>query len=74
MIGGCHSPRAEPLPWPTARFGSALTVADFQKDVHVITLTRAALEQAAPTVAAIARAEGLAAHADSVLRRLQTEG
>ena len=58
----------------TARFGSALTVADFQKDVHVITLTRDALEIAAPTVAAIARAEGLAAHADSVLRRLQTEG
>jgi histidinol dehydrogenase len=55
----------------TARFGSALTVSDFQKDVHVITLDRAALEAAAPTVAAIARAEGLAAHADSVLRRLE---
>jgi histidinol dehydrogenase len=54
----------------TARFGSALTVGDFVKDVHVITLDRAALERAAPTVAAIARAEGLAAHADSVLRRL----
>jgi histidinol dehydrogenase len=54
----------------TARFGSALTVSDFQKDVHVITLDREAIERAAPTVAAIARAEGLAAHADSVLRRL----
>ncbi len=54
----------------TARFGSALTVSDFQKDVHVVTLSRAALEQAAPVVAAIATAEGLAAHADSVLRRL----
>lgn len=54
----------------TARFGSALTVADFQKDVHVITLSQDALEQAAPVVAAIATAEGLAAHADSVLRRL----
>ena len=54
----------------TARFGSALTVADFQKDVHVITLTQAALEQAAPVVRAIATAEGLAAHADSVARRL----
>ena len=54
----------------TARFGSALTVADFQKDVHVITLDQEALERVAPTVAAIARAEGLAAHADSVLRRL----
>ena len=58
----------------SARFGSALTVADFQKDVHVITLTRAALEQAAPTVRAIATAEGLAAHADSVARRLGREG
>jgi histidinol dehydrogenase len=54
----------------TARFGSALTVSDFQKDVHVITLDRDAIERAAPTVAAIARAEGLAAHAESVLRRL----
>lgn len=53
----------------TARFGSALTVADFQKDVHVITLDQAALLEAAPTVATIARTEGLAAHAESVLRR-----
>ena len=58
----------------TARFGSALTVSDFQKDVHVITLDRAAVERAAPIVAAIAEAEGLAAHADSVLRRLGREG
>ncbi len=58
----------------TARFGSALTVSDFQKDVHVITLTQAAVEQAAPIVAAIARAEGLAAHADSVLRRVGRDG
>jgi histidinol dehydrogenase len=54
----------------TARFASALTVGDFQKDVHVITLDRAALERAAPTVAAIATAEGLAAHAESVTRRV----
>lgn len=54
----------------TARFGSALTTSDFQKDVHVITLTQDAVEQAAPIVAAIARAEGLAAHAESVLRRV----
>ncbi len=58
----------------TARFGSALTVSDFQKDVHVITLSQAAVEQAAPIVAAIAQAEGLAAHADSVLRRVGREG
>ena len=54
----------------TARFGSALTVADFVKDVHVITLDREAVERAGPTVAAIASAEGLAAHAESVTRRL----
>lgn len=57
----------------TARFGSALTVSDFQKDVHVITLDEAALRRAAPTVAAIAGAEGLHAHADSVLRRVEDE-
>ena len=54
----------------TARFGSALTVADFVKDVHVITLDRAAVERAAPVVATIAAAEGLAAHAESVTRRV----
>ncbi|HEU5150944.1 MAG TPA: histidinol dehydrogenase [Iamia sp.] len=54
----------------TARFGSALTVADFTKDIHVVTLDRAALEQVAPHVAALADAEGLPAHADSVRRRL----
>ncbi|MGI8755228.1 MAG: histidinol dehydrogenase [Acidimicrobiales bacterium] len=54
----------------SARFGSALTVGDFQKEVHVITLDEAALRQAAPVVTAIATAEGLAAHADSVARRL----
>ncbi|MCU1357374.1 MAG: histidinol dehydrogenase [Acidimicrobiales bacterium] len=54
----------------SARFGSALTVRDFQKEVHVITLSQAAVEQAAPIVVAIAEAEGLAAHADSVRRRL----
>jgi len=54
----------------TARFGSALTTSDFQKDVHVITLSQDAIERAAPIVAAIADAEGLAAHADSVRRRV----
>jgi len=53
----------------SARFASALTVADFQKDVHVITLDRAAFLAVAPHVEALATAEGLAAHADSVRRR-----
>ncbi len=54
----------------TARFGSALTVADFTKDIHVVTLDRAALAAVGPHVMALAEAEGLAAHADSVRRRL----
>jgi len=55
----------------TARFGSALTVGDFTKDIHVVTLDRQALTAVAPHVAALADAEGLPAHADSVRRRLE---
>jgi histidinol dehydrogenase len=55
-----------------ARFASALRVDDFLKEIHVVSLDRAALDQVAPHVAAIAEAEGLAAHAQSV--RLRTEG
>lgn len=54
----------------TARFGSALTVADFTKDIHVITVDRDALAAVGPHVVALATAEGLPAHADSVRRRL----
>ena len=63
--------RSEPRPAHrgTARFSGALTVRDFQKDMHVITLDEAALAKVAPHVEAIATAEGLAAHADSVRRR-----
>ncbi|MGI9621619.1 MAG: histidinol dehydrogenase [Acidimicrobiales bacterium] len=57
----------------TARFAGALTVQDFCKDIHVITLDQDALERVAPAVAAIADAEGLAAHADSVRVRQGTE-
>jgi histidinol dehydrogenase len=55
----------------TARFGSALTVADFTKDIHVVTLDREALALVGPHVVALAEAEGLPAHADSVRRRLE---
>ncbi|MGH9104717.1 MAG: histidinol dehydrogenase [Acidimicrobiales bacterium] len=55
----------------SARFSSALGTQDFLKRVHVVELDRAALERVAPHVAAIARAEGLAAHAESVLRRAE---
>ncbi|HEV7886099.1 MAG TPA: histidinol dehydrogenase [Acidimicrobiales bacterium] len=53
----------------SARFAGALRVDDFQKLVHVISLDQAALGRVAPHVAAIAEAEGLAAHAESVRLR-----
>lgn len=56
----------------TARFGSALTVADFVKQVHVISLDRAAFEKVAPYVQTLAEVEGFDAHAQSI--RLRTGG
>jgi histidinol dehydrogenase len=56
----------------SARFSEALRVDDFLKHVHVVTLDRAALDKVAPHVATLARAEGLAAHAESV--ELRTGG
>lgn len=53
----------------TARFGSALTVDDFMKHVHVIEVDRSGFESAASVVAAIADAEGFATHAESVRLR-----
>jgi histidinol dehydrogenase len=53
----------------SARFASGLRVDDFCKHMHVVRLDRAALARVAPHVVAIARAEGLAAHADSVRLR-----
>ena len=53
----------------TARFAGALTVADFCKDLHIITLDQAALDGVADEVATLAGAEGLTAHAESVLIR-----
>lgn len=54
----------------TARFASALRVDDFCKHLHVVSLDRRALSGLAPHVIAMAEAEGLAAHADSVRLRL----
>ena len=56
----------------TARFAGALTVDDFQKRLHVVRLDEGAFAAAAPVVAALAEAEGLVAHADSV--RLRSGG
>ncbi len=53
----------------TARFASALRVADFQKHVHVVTLDEAAFAKAAPHMRAFADIEGLDAHGRSVALR-----
>ena len=55
----------------TARFAGALGVRDFLKSMHVVSTDRAGLEGLAPHVIALAEAEGLTAHADSVRVRLE---
>ena len=57
----------------SARYASVLGVEDFLRRVHVISAYRQALSLAAPHVAAIARAEGLAAHASSVMLRCEPQ-
>ena len=54
----------------TARFASVLSVRDFQKELHAVTLDRSSFSALAPHVIALADAEGLDAHAQSVRRRL----
>ena len=56
----------------TARFASALRVADFQKHIHVVRADAAALAKVGPAARAIAEAEGLSAHADAVRMREET--
>lgn len=53
----------------TARFSSALGVADFQKRIHVVSADAAALARLAPHVRAFAEVEGLEAHGRSVEMR-----
>ena len=53
----------------SARFAGALRVDDFLKQLHVVTVDEAALARLAPHVAAIAEAEGLVHHAESVRLR-----
>ena len=56
----------------SARWAGALRVDDFLKQIHVVSLDEPTLARLAPHVAAIAEAEGLPAHAESVrLRRPQ---
>ncbi len=54
----------------TARFSSALTVDDFLKHHHVVTVDGPAFDRIGPAVESLAEAEGLEAHAESIrLRR-----
>ncbi len=50
----------------TARFSSALTVDDFLKHHHVITVRGDAFDRVGPAVRSLAEAEGLDAHAESI--------
>ncbi|HUB71876.1 MAG TPA: histidinol dehydrogenase [Acidimicrobiales bacterium] len=53
----------------SARFSSALGTQDFLKRVHLVALGPREVRLVAPSVAALAEAEGLSAHAESVLLR-----
>lgn len=53
-----------------ARFSSGLSVLDFMKRTSFLSLDRAALDAIGPAAVALAHAEGLPAHAESVARRL----
>ena len=55
----------------SARFSSALTVADFVKDHHVVVVDQEGLDRLGPHVITMADQEGLVAHADSIRLRLQ---
>jgi len=53
-----------------ARFSSGLSVLDFMKRTSFLALNQSAIEAIGPAAVALARAEGLPAHASSVARRL----
>ncbi len=56
----------------SARFASALTVADFVKDHHVISASSETMSTLGPHVVALAEVEGLDAHAESIRLRLRS--
>ncbi len=58
----------------SARFASVLGVEDFLRRVHVIKADRSALCRVTPYIEAIARSEGLFAHAESVSIRAAASG
>ena len=69
-IGDYYAGPSHVLPTAgSARFAGALTPDDFTKPVHVVTITEEGFDAAAPHVIALAEAEGLVAHADSIRAR-----
>ena len=78
---GAHSPAAvgDYLAGPnhvlpsggTARFSSGLSVNDFLKRTNTVKFSAAELQRTAPSISALAHAEGFDAHASSVLVRLE---
>lgn len=68
MVGPSHV-----LPtYGSARFSSALTVGDFMKDHHVVTISDIGMAELGPHVIALADQEGLDAHAESIRLRLDS--
>ena len=55
-----------------ARFASALGTATYLRRMSVVNMTQPAVDELAPHLAAIANAEGFAAHRDSALIRRST--
>jgi histidinol dehydrogenase len=53
-----------------ARFRGGLSAADFVRVISVQRVTRNGLKRLAPTILPLARAEGLASHAESIEIRL----
>lgn len=53
----------------TARFSSPLNVTDFLKITSLVSLDEKSLKELGPHAAAIARAEGLTAHAKAAEKR-----
>jgi histidinol dehydrogenase len=54
----------------TARFASALSASDFRRHIHAVRVEQSGLEELGPHVITLAETEGLAAHAESIRRRL----
>jgi len=55
----------------TARFSSPTHVGEFTKVISVAAANRRAIERLGPATIALARAEGLTAHARAIERRLE---